>query len=86
MPVRFATVGLLTPPCVTVMVPVSVPAADGVNVTEIVQAEPAARLAPQLFVGRSRPDATMLVIEVRRSRRFAAGLAGRCSAPLWAGS
>ena len=50
VPVRLADCGLLVALSVTVNVPPCVPVAVGVNVTLMVQLEPAATPEPQLFV------------------------------------
>jgi hypothetical protein len=47
---------------VTVNIPVRVPAADGVKVTEIVQLAPAARLVPQVWVWAKSPEAAIETI------------------------
>lgn len=62
LPVKVADWGL---PCAlefTVSAPFLVPVVVGKKLTLIVQAVPAARLAPQLFVSRKSPLGTMLEI------------------------
>src|SRR5690349_6343595 len=54
--------GLFGAPSVTVTVPVLEPALPGVNVTEIVQLAPAARLDPQVLVSPNPLDAVIFVI------------------------
>ena len=50
VPVRLTACGLVGSPSVMVRLPVIVPTAFGVNVTEIMQLLPAARLVPQVLL------------------------------------
>ncbi len=60
MPVRETICGLPTALSEIVMAPVRVPVAVGVNVTNILQLDSAARLVPQLLVCAKSPLAVML--------------------------
>lgn len=62
-PLRVTVCGELPALSVIVRVPVGVPAAVGVNVTEIVQLAPAATLEPQVFVSAKSPDAVTDVMD-----------------------
>ncbi len=62
VPVRFTTCGLVEALSVRTIVPVRVPAAVGVNVTLIVQFDPAASVAAQVVVSAKSPFGMMLVI------------------------
>ena len=62
VPVRLAVWGLLVALSVTVNVPPCVPVAVGVNVTLMVQLEPAATPELQLFVWANGATALMLIM------------------------
>src|SRR5580704_9038262 len=62
MPVRLTDCGLFPALSVTVIAPLRVPVAVGVNVTLIVQEPPTATMLPQLFVWLKSPVATILEI------------------------
>ena len=62
VPVRLAVCGLLVALSVTVNAALRVPVAVGVNVTLIVQLEPAATPVPQLFVCANGAAAPMLIM------------------------
>lgn len=61
VPVRLMLCGLPLPLSVSVTAPVRVPVVVGVNVTEMVQVCPTARLVPQVLVAAKSPLVTMLV-------------------------
>ena len=63
VPVSDTACGLEAALSVSVIPPVNVPEAVGVNVTEIVQLALAARLDPQLLVSAKLPEAARLLIE-----------------------
>src|SRR5215470_19686679 len=59
VPERATVCGLPAALSVIVSVPAIAPAVEGVNTTEIWQAAPATRLAPQVFVSAKSPPAAM---------------------------
>src|SRR5208282_4477116 len=63
VPVKDTCCGLAAALSVNVMLPVSVPAAVGVKVTEMVQLALAARLVPQVLVCAKLPVAAMPLID-----------------------
>jgi len=63
VPLSDTCCGLAAALSVKVIAPVSVPAAAGVKVTEIVQLALAARLVPQVLASAKLPEAAMPLIE-----------------------